>query len=57
LGGGGVALGVVDQLGKLGGQFGRQLVRDSVERWVEGEHRLGVDGLDLVVGDHLGNRV
>jgi hypothetical protein len=39
----GVPLGVVDQLGELGGQVRGQLGRQAVERAVEREHRLGVE--------------
>jgi hypothetical protein len=45
LGGGGVALGVLEQLGELAGEVRRQLGREPGERRVEREHGLGVDDL------------
>lgn len=51
--GGGVVLRVVDQLGELGSQARGKLGRQPVERPVEHEHRLGVDGLDQIGFKHL----
>jgi len=48
LGGGGVALGVLEQLSELGRQVRGQLSRKAGKARVDGEHRLGVDGLDRV---------